>query len=99
MFISCELVSGNMGTSGYELYSLLASDIMCLQNFSMQSGPLYCVVGFLTFPYANLECKHQPEGLCEFTPIVEETFGLFLTPWIGSSIDSKSAYIMKGTLN
>ena len=34
-----------------------------------------------------------------FTPLVEDTLGLLLAPWIGSSIDSKSVYIMNGTLN
>ena len=34
-----------------------------------------------------------------FTPLVEEMLGLLLAPWIGSSIDSKSEYIINGTLN
>ena len=37
----CDLVSGSIGCSGKELYSLLASEIMCLQNSLTQSGPLY----------------------------------------------------------
>ena len=46
----CDLVSGSIGRSGKELYSLLASEIMCSQNFSTQSEPLYCVSGLVTFP-------------------------------------------------
>ena len=42
---------------------------------------------------------HHPDGVWMFTPLVEDMLGLLLTPWIGSSIDSKSAYIMNGTLN
>ena len=65
----------------------------------MQSGPLYWVVRFSTFPYANLECKHHPDGVCMFTPLVEDWLGLLLAPCIGSNIDSKSEYIVNGTLN
>ena len=54
------------------MYNLLASDIICSQNLSTQSGPLYWVVGFSIFPYANLECKHHPDGVWTFTPPVEE---------------------------
>ena len=46
----CDLVSGSIERSGKELYSLLASEIMCSQNFSTQSEPLYCVNGLVTFP-------------------------------------------------
>ena len=42
---------------------------------------------------------HHPDGVWMFTPLVEDTLGLLLAPWIGSSIDSKSAYIMNGTLD
>ena len=44
--LSCDLVSGSIGFSRKELYNLLASEIMCSQNFSTQSEPLYCVMGF-----------------------------------------------------
>ena len=42
---------------------------------------------------------HYPDGVWMFTPLVEDTLGLLLAPWIGASIDSKSAYIINGTLN
>ena len=48
--LSCDLVSGAIGFSGKESYSLLASEIMCLQNSSTQSGPLYWVRGLVKFP-------------------------------------------------
>ena len=35
----------------------------------------------------------------QFTPLVEDMLGLLLAPWIGSSVNSKSAYIINGTLN
>ena len=48
--LSCDLVSGAIGFSGKELYSLLASEIMSVQNLRTQSGPLYWVRGLVTFP-------------------------------------------------
>ena len=42
---------------------------------------------------------HHPDGIWTFTPLVEDMLGLLLAPWIGSSIDSKSAYIMNEILN
>ena len=49
VFLSCDLVSGAIGFSRKELYSLLASEIMWVQNLLMQSGPLYWVRGLVTF--------------------------------------------------
>ena len=37
--LSCDLVSGAIGFSGKELYSLLASEFMWAQNLLTQSGP------------------------------------------------------------
>ena len=42
---------------------------------------------------------HHPDGVWMFTPLVEDTLGLLLTPWIGSCINSKSANIINGTLD
>ena len=49
-YLICDLVSGAIGFSGKELYSLLASEIKCLQNLLMQSGPLYWMRGLVTSP-------------------------------------------------
>ena len=73
-------VNGIIGFSWNDVYNLLVSDIMCSQNFSTQSDPLYWVVGFSTFLYANLECKHYPDGVCTFTPLAEDWLGLLLAP-------------------
>ena len=40
-----------------------------------------------------------PDGVCMLTPLIDDMLGLLPSPWIGSRIDSKSAYIMNGTLN
>ena len=92
-------LSGFIGTSGKGLHRRLASCIMCLQNFLMQSGPPYRVVGFLAFPYANSDLMHQPDRVWILTSRVDGSPGLLDGPDIGSSINSKSAYIMNGTLN
>ena len=42
---------------------------------------------------------HHPDGVWTLTPLVAEILGLCSGPCIGSRIDSKSAYIMNGTLN
>ena len=42
---------------------------------------------------------HHQDGVCTLTPLVEDILGLFAGPDIGSRIDSKSVYIMNGTLN
>ena len=42
---------------------------------------------------------HHPDGVCMLTPLVDDMLGLLPGPWIGSRIDSKSAYSMNGILN
>ena len=56
----------------------------------------YCVLSFLC-----VQLSLYPRMLCHvFWSQVEYKIVCFISgPWIGSSIDSKSSYIMNGTLN
>ena len=51
------------------------------------------------FSISKLGINAPSRWRMDVTPLAEETLGLLLAPWIGSSIDSKSAYIINGTLN
>ena len=61
--IHCLGVSGIIGFSGNMLYNLRASSLICLQNSSTQSLPLYSFSGFSMFPYANVVYVQNPESV------------------------------------
>ena len=97
--LNCSFVRGFIGLSAKDLYRRRASATMCSQNLLMQSFPLYSARGLSILPYANSDLTHHPDGVCKLIPQVDDFPRSFDGPCIGSRKDSKSVYIMNGTLN
>ena len=62
-----------------------------LQNFFIQSSPLYTSCLFCMLLNEDIVDTEKPDGICSLTFVVDEFSGLFLHPSMFSIIHSRSA--------